>query len=133
MAKAAAPKKTTMPKASPVAAKKATPTKKAAPVKKAPAAKTPKLFAFLNELGVRVNDDRLMAFVQTGIQEVALIRDVQAHFLDTPITKRLADARQLSGKAAGLRLPAFPALIPTVGSAGSFGGCGVGSWFVGLA
>jgi|tagenome__1003787_1003787.scaffolds.fasta_scaffold20983407_5 ABC-2 type transport system permease protein len=60
-----------------------------------PAAKTPKLFAFLNELGVRVNDDRLMAFVQTGIQEVALIRDVQAHFLDTPITKRLADARML--------------------------------------
>src|SRR3954466_7298413 len=60
-----------------------------------PTAKTPKLFALLNELGVRVNDDRLMAFVQTGIQEVALIRDVQAHFLDTPITKRLADARML--------------------------------------
>ncbi len=27
-----------------------------------PAAKTPKLDAFLNELGVRVNDDRLMAY-----------------------------------------------------------------------
>src|SRR4051812_32107073 len=61
-----------------------------------PAAKTPKLFAFLNELGVRVNDDRLMAFVQTGIQEVALIRDVQARFLaESPVTKRLADARAI--------------------------------------
>ena len=28
--------------------------------------------AFLNELGVKVNDDRLMALVQTGIEEVAL-------------------------------------------------------------
>ena len=37
-----------------------------------PAAKTPKLLAFLNELGVKVNDDRLMAFIQTGIQEIAL-------------------------------------------------------------
>src|SRR5438874_4788313 len=33
-----------------------------------PAAKTPKLDAFLNELGVRVNDDRLMAMVRTGIE-----------------------------------------------------------------
>jgi ABC-2 type transport system permease protein len=60
-----------------------------------PAAKTPKLRAFLNELGVKVNEDRLMVFIRTGIQEVALTRDVQAHFLDTPITKRLADARML--------------------------------------
>jgi len=61
-----------------------------------PAAKTPKLDAFLNELGVRVNDDRLMVFLRTGIQELALTRDVQAHFLgDSPITKRLADVRAL--------------------------------------
>ncbi|HYJ06149.1 MAG TPA: hypothetical protein VEX43_13510, partial [Chthoniobacterales bacterium] len=59
-----------------------------------PSAKTPKLKAFLNELGVKVNDDRLMAMVKTGIQEVALLRDVQARFLgESPITKRLADAR----------------------------------------
>lgn len=59
-----------------------------------PAAKTPKLTAFLNELGVRVNDDRLMAMVKTGIQEVARVRDVIGRFLpDTPITKRLADVR----------------------------------------
>lgn len=61
-----------------------------------PAAKTPRLDAFLNELGVKVNDDRLMVFLRTGIQEVALTRDVQAHFLGTsPVTKRLADARAL--------------------------------------
>ena len=61
-----------------------------------PAAKTPKLNAFLNELGVKVNDDRLMVFLRTGIQELALTRDVQAHFLgDSPVTKRLADARAL--------------------------------------
>jgi hypothetical protein len=60
-----------------------------------PTAKTPKLRAFLNDTGLKVNDDRLMAFIRTGIQEVALTRDVQAHFLDTPITKRLADARIL--------------------------------------
>ncbi len=59
-----------------------------------PSAKTPKLNAFLNELGVRVNDDRLMAFVRTGIEELALIRDVYARFLgNSPITKRLADVR----------------------------------------
>lgn len=59
-----------------------------------PSAKTPKLHAFLNELGVKVNDDRLMAMVKTGIQEIGLLRDVQARFLgDSPITKRLADAR----------------------------------------
>ena len=46
-----------------------------------PAAKTPKLTAFLNELGVKVDDDRLMAMVKTGIQEVARVRDVVAHFL----------------------------------------------------
>ena len=60
-----------------------------------PAAKTPKLLAFLNELGVKANDDRLFAFLRTGIEELALTRDVQAHFLDTPVTKRLADARLL--------------------------------------
>lgn len=58
-----------------------------------PGAKTPKLNAFLNELGVGLNDDRLMAMAKTGIQEVSLVRDVQARFLgDNPITKRLADA-----------------------------------------
>src|SRR5262249_31014130 len=46
-----------------------------------PSAKTPKLDGFLNELGLKVNDDRLMAFVRTGIEELALIRDVQARFL----------------------------------------------------
>ncbi|MBO0696670.1 MAG: Gldg family protein, partial [Verrucomicrobia bacterium] len=61
-----------------------------------PAAKTPKLDAFVNELGVRVNDDRLMVFLRTGIQELALTRDVQAHFVgDSPITKRLADVRAI--------------------------------------
>src|SRR6266480_25454 len=61
-----------------------------------PAAKTPKLDAFVNELGIKVNDDRLMVFLRTGIQELALTRDVQAHFLgDSPITKRLADVRAL--------------------------------------
>jgi len=61
-----------------------------------PAAKTPKLDAFVSELGVKVNDDRLMVFLRTGIQELALTRDVQAHFLgDSPITRRLADVRAL--------------------------------------
>src|SRR6266446_5274500 len=59
-----------------------------------PAAKTPKLRGFLNELGVKVNNDRLMVFLRTGIEELALTRDVQARFLgDSPITKRLADVR----------------------------------------
>ena len=59
-----------------------------------PAANTPRLRAFLDELGVKVNDDRLMVFLRTGIQELALTRDVQAHFLgDSPVTKRLADVR----------------------------------------
>src|SRR5919198_3145314 len=61
-----------------------------------PAAKTPKLDAFVNELGVKANDDRLMVFLRTGIQELALTRDVQARFLgDNPITRRLADVRAL--------------------------------------
>jgi hypothetical protein len=61
-----------------------------------PAAKTPKLDAFVSELGVNVNDDRLMVFLRTGIQELALTRDVQARFLgDSPITRRLADVRAL--------------------------------------
>src|SRR5438046_2094446 len=59
-----------------------------------PSAKTPKLDAFVSELGVKVNDDRLMVFLRTGIQELALTRDVQARFLsDSPITRRLADVR----------------------------------------
>jgi len=71
-----------------------------------PSAKTPKLNAFLFELGLKVNDDRLMAMVKTGIQEVALLRDVQARFLgDNPITKRLADARGIfPGGACSLAL-----------------------------
>jgi len=61
-----------------------------------PAAKTPKLRGFVNELGVKMNDDRLMVFLRTGIQELALTRDVQARFMgDSPITKRLADVRTL--------------------------------------
>src|SRR5438874_7689864 len=61
-----------------------------------PSAQTPKLRGFVNELGIKVNDDRLMVFVRTGIEELALTRDVQAHFLgDSPITKRLADVRAL--------------------------------------
>jgi len=61
-----------------------------------PAAKTPRVDNFLNELGVKVNDDRLMVFLRTGIQEIAVTRDVQARFLgDSPITKRLADVRAL--------------------------------------
>src|SRR6266513_6066486 len=52
-----------------------------------PSAKTPKLRGFVNELGVKPNDDRLMVFLRTGIQELALTRDVQARFLgDSPIT-----------------------------------------------
>src|SRR6266545_1580553 len=52
-----------------------------------PTAKTPKVDGFVNELGVKVNDDRLMVFLRTGIQELALTRDVQARFLsDSPIT-----------------------------------------------
>jgi hypothetical protein len=61
-----------------------------------PGAKTPKLATFLNELGAKVNDDRLMVFIKTGIQEVGLTRDVQARFVgDNPITKRLAGAHAL--------------------------------------
>jgi hypothetical protein len=61
-----------------------------------PTAKTQKLDGFVNELGVKVNDDRLMVFLRTGIQELALTRDVQARFLsDSLITKRLADVRAL--------------------------------------
>src|SRR5881396_1133086 len=37
-----------------------------------PAAKTPNLRGFVNELGVKPNDDRLMVFLRTGIQELAL-------------------------------------------------------------
>lgn len=59
-----------------------------------PSAKTPKLLAFVNELGVKVNDDRLMALVKTGIQEMARVRDVIGRFLpESPITKKLAEVR----------------------------------------
>src|SRR5436189_3705689 len=71
-----------------------------------PSAKTPKLDAFLAELGVRVNDDRLMAMVRTGIEEMARVRDVIGRFLpDSPITKRLADVRApFVGGTRSLRL-----------------------------
>ncbi len=56
-------------------------------------ATTPRLVAFLQEVGVTVNDDRLLAIMRTGIQETAFTRDVQARFLpDSPITRLLADA-----------------------------------------
>jgi hypothetical protein len=73
-----------------------------------PAAKTPKLDAFLNELGVKVNDDRLMVFIKTGIQELALTRDVYGRFLgDSPITGRLADSRAIFfGATSSLTLDA---------------------------
>jgi hypothetical protein len=59
-----------------------------------PSAKTPKLLAFVNDLGVKVNDDRLMAMVKTGIQEMARVRDVIGNFLpESPITRKLADVR----------------------------------------
>ncbi len=61
-----------------------------------PSANTPRLRAFLDEVGVRVNNDRLMVFLRTGIEELALTRDVQARFLgDSPVTKRLADVRAI--------------------------------------
>ena len=71
-----------------------------------PAANTPRLRAFVDELGVKINDDRLMVFVRTGIQELALTRDVQARFLgDSPVTKRLADVRAIFvGGTASLTL-----------------------------
>ncbi len=61
-----------------------------------PSAKTPKLDAFVAEQGVRLNDDRLLVFIKTGLQEIALTRDVQAKFLaQSPITQKLANARAL--------------------------------------
>src|SRR5213592_2254876 len=61
-----------------------------------PSWKTSKLDGFLNELGVKRNNDRLMVFLRTGIQEVALTRDVRAHFLGgSPITQRLAEVGAL--------------------------------------
>src|SRR5213594_2898547 len=61
-----------------------------------PVWKTPKLRGFVNELGVKMNDDRLMVFLRTGIHELALTRDVQARFPgDSPITKRLADVQAI--------------------------------------
>src|SRR5258707_11620063 len=71
-----------------------------------PAANTTILTAFLDEMGVKVNGDRLMVFVRTGIQALALTRDVQAYFLsDSPVTKRLADVRAIFvGGTASLTL-----------------------------
>src|SRR5438046_7067107 len=61
-----------------------------------PGAKTSKLDAFLNELGVKVNDDRLMIFLRTGIKAMDLTRDVQPHVLGgSQITKLLAAVRGL--------------------------------------
>ncbi len=61
-----------------------------------PGSKTPKLDGFITEQGIRPNDDRLMVFIKTGLQEIALTRDVQAKFLEgSPITQRLAGARAL--------------------------------------
>src|SRR5438477_4250515 len=61
-----------------------------------PTAKTPNLRSFIIDLGIRVNDDRLMVFLRTGIEELALTRDVQARFVgDSPATKRLGDVRAL--------------------------------------
>ena len=73
-----------------------------------PAAETPRLLAFLNDLGVKVDDDRLMAMVKTGIEEVARVRDVVAHFMpDSPVTKRLADVRApFFGQTSSLTLEA---------------------------
>jgi len=74
-----------------------------------PSAQTPKLKAFLGEFGVGVNDDRLMAMMKTGIQEVARVRDVIGRFLpDSPITKRLAEVRApfLGGTASINIVPA---------------------------
>jgi hypothetical protein len=71
-----------------------------------PAANTPRLRAFLDEVGVKINDDRLMVFVRTGIQELALTRDVQVRFLgDSSVTRRLADVRSvLVGGTSSLTL-----------------------------
>src|SRR6266550_3287598 len=82
-----------------------------------PAAKTPKLGAFVNELGVKVNDDRLMVFLQTGIQELALTRDVQARFLgDSPIKKGLAEVRAPSlGGTSSLTLEPDRARAANIG------------------
>ena len=61
-----------------------------------PVANTPRLRAFLDEVGVKINDDRLMVFLRTGIQELALTRDVQVRFLgDSSVTRRLADVRAI--------------------------------------
>ncbi|MEP6937778.1 MAG: Gldg family protein [Chthoniobacterales bacterium] len=73
-----------------------------------PTARTPRLTAFLNEMGLHLNDDRLMAMVRTGIEEVGLVRDVQARFLpENPVTARLADVRALfPGGASTITLEA---------------------------
>jgi ABC-type uncharacterized transport system involved in gliding motility auxiliary subunit len=71
-----------------------------------PTAKTPRLQAFISELGVRVNDNRLMANIKTGIQEVARIRDVVGRFTgESAITKRLTGVQApFLGATASLAL-----------------------------
>jgi hypothetical protein len=80
-----------------------------------PTAKTPKLQAFVSELGVRVNDNRLMANIKTGIQEVARIRDVVGRFTaESPITKRLAGVQApFVGATASLGLANADPANPT--------------------
>ncbi len=74
-----------------------------------PTAQTPNLLAFLKQLGVTVNDDRLMANVKTGIQEVARVRDVVARFLPgNAITKQLAGAQGAFLGATATLDPAAP-------------------------
>jgi ABC-type uncharacterized transport system len=81
-----------------------------------PAAKTPKLDTFLAELRVTPRDDRLMAMVQTGIEEVARVRDVLAHFLpDNPVTKRLANVQAaFVGGASSLAIESKPGQVSNI-------------------
>jgi hypothetical protein len=73
------------------------------------------LHAFLGELGVRVNDNRLMANIRTGIQEVARIRDVVGRFTgESPITKRLEGVQApFVGATASLALAQENPTAPT--------------------
>src|SRR5205823_13795042 len=60
----------------------------------------------VSELGIKMNGDRMMIYLRTGIQVLALRSDVQARFLgDNAITKRLADVRAvLLGGTSSLTL-----------------------------
>ncbi len=81
-----------------------------------PSAKTPKLDAFVAEQGIKLNDDRLMVFIKTGLQEIALTRDVQAKFLEgSPVTQRLAGASALFlGGTSSMTLDTDPRRALTV-------------------